>query len=55
LIHDNEPSPAGVNARTQPMVPLHAIAPLARESTVAEDQAQTANEGDDKQAIADPE
>ncbi|SAK95697.1 polyhydroxyalkanoate depolymerase, intracellular [Caballeronia catudaia] len=55
LIHDNEPSPAGVNARTQPMVPLHAIAPLARESSVADDQAQTAIEGDDKQAIADPE
>jgi polyhydroxyalkanoate depolymerase len=55
LIHDNEPSPAGVNARAQPMVPLQAIAPLARESTVVEEQAQAAKEGGAKQAIADPD
>ncbi|BAN25318.1 polyhydroxyalkanoate depolymerase [Caballeronia insecticola] len=52
LIHDNEPSPAGVNARAQPVVPLHSIAPLARESTVTP---HAAPPGDDKQAIANPD
>jgi polyhydroxyalkanoate depolymerase len=52
LIHDNEPSPAGVNARAQPVVPLQAIAPLARESTLAEESAQKAKSGRGKRTIA---